>query len=852
MQSKPRSGKTRTGKAAGRKKAGRRSETPPKRRRTPESIAETATKMPGRDGTMPVSVAVGHAGNRVEVAFRVGPDEALAWSLVLRNRRRWIDSTDLRSRQAERMVELLRGSCLGDAVAFDTLLRCLREVPVVEVAGPAPTDSEEPGASARDDSWLDLPWEYAASALAGATRAPRAPKLTVLRRIDRAAKREPTRTPIETVLFVASAPGAIGDEFEFESEQDLVHSGLDPTGRFVALLNPSLAELRAQIADVKPDAIHFAGIDVHQGRRLLDIDPVHGDFDGMYFADADGAPSEASASAIANALRAAGQNLRLTSFNIYNSAARTAPLAVVAGSAGAIGFQDEVDDRLAELFFGELYLLWRHEGVLLQEAFEAARQILSDRGTRLRGSGVVLYGARPWIVETLPKRREAVASIAMSFREARGGRRGKDRVVRVDATTVRGSADQAMIASQEAALRKARVSVDAAAEVKPPRKSLGAGDGKSAVELKFKVVPAQRLNYSTLHNRRPIFEEFVIQRPVGAANEEIRLEVALHAGVGETFPFRRTIALTDAVHDLHAEIRLPLVSPLWWSIRESVHTTISVRAVRPSSATVTKETELYYRTFGTTLLPLDEWRDTDEDRVWLPSFVLPRDQAVLRVVESGQRYLMAFADDRTAGFDGYQSYDESLEDPWEGIDDQARSLWYALVHDHPLKYVNPPPTFTELSQRLRRPAEILGGRRGTCIDLALLYAACLEFVEIHPVIFLIEGHAFPGYWRNENAHDAFMLGIESRASRRRSRGVPLQPFPWTSDQSHYAELRAAIDDGGLVPIETVTLTGTGSFQEAVEEGQVNLRNPGEFLMMLDIALARRAGVTPLPMDGGEP
>jgi hypothetical protein len=58
-------------------------------------------------------------------------------------------------------------------------------------------------------------------------------------------------------------------------------------------------------------------------------------------------------------------------------------------------------------------------------------------------------------------------------------------------------------------------------------------------------------------------------------------------------------------------------------------------------------------------------------------------------------------------------------------------------------YINPPPTFTEKSQRLRTPSDIVMGKRGTCIDLTLLLAACLEYAEIYPVLFLLKDHAFP-------------------------------------------------------------------------------------------------------------
>ena len=85
-----------------------------------------------------------------------------------------------------------------------------------------------------------------------------------------------------------------------------------------------------------------------------------------------------------------------------------------------------------------------------------------------------------------------------------------------------------------------------------------------------------------------------------------------------------------------------------------------------------------------------------------------------------------------------------------------QAIWTALVNEYRLQYINPPPSYSEQSQRLRTPSDILASNTGTCIDLALLLASCLEYIDIYPVVVLLTGHAFVGYWRSEEAHDAFV------------------------------------------------------------------------------------------------
>ena len=97
---------------------------------------------------------------------------------------------------------------------------------------------------------------------------------------------------------------------------------------------------------------------------------------------------------------------------------------------------------------------------------------------------------------------------------------------------------------------------------------------------------------------------------------------------------------------------------------------------------------------------------------------------------------------------GRESFQGSIPSSWQAI-------WTALVNEFRLQYINPPPAYSDRTQRLRTPGDILGSNSGTCIDLALLLASCLEYIDIYPVIVLLEGHAFAGYWRSDAAHEAF-------------------------------------------------------------------------------------------------
>src|SRR4029453_13566701 len=115
------------------------------------------------------------------------------------------------------------------------------------------------------------------------------------------------------------------------------------------------------------------------------------------------------------------------------------------------------------------------------------------------------------------------------------------------------------------------------------------------------------------------------------------------------------------------------------------------------------------------------------------------------------------------------------------------------------------------AQRLRTPSEVINGRRGTCIDLALLMAACLEYVEIYPVVFLLNDHAFPGYWRSEASYNTLVQLSVTSTTTPATRTSPIterdnHPDTWMIGRGRFAEISAIVQQGHIVPLETVSLT----------------------------------------------
>ena len=123
-------------------------------------------------------------------------------------------------------------------------------------------------------------------------------------------------------------------------------------------------------------------------------------------------------------------------------------------------------------------------------------------------------------------------------------------------------------------------------------------------------------------------------------------------------------------------------------------------------------------------------------------------------------------------------------------------------------------------------------------------AAVMEQVGILPVLVMIKGHILVGYWRQEPA--------PGKAGQP-PQWYPGQPF--VTDKSVAANLLA---DGFLGVIETTAVTASNNAtphqaRTSAVEALVKARNDeDDWLELIDVVAARRAGVSPLPQSPNAP
>ena len=136
------------------------------------------------------------------------------------------------------------------------------------------------------------------------------------------------------------------------------------------------------------------------------------------------------------------------------------------------------------------------------------------------------------------------------------------------------------------------------------------------------------------------------------------------------------------------------------------------------------------------LLPRNHWSGIGHVPEMVAAFVQPNDPAVERILKSAAEVLRK--NGREPSLNGYA---DGSKRAWE----LASALWTA-VGLQGLDYALPPASFEHAGQKVRSPAQVLESRLATCLDTALLFAACLEQCGLNPLVVFTRGHAFTGLW----------------------------------------------------------------------------------------------------------
>jgi very-short-patch-repair endonuclease len=329
--------------------------------------------------------------------------------------------------------------------------------------------------------------------------------------------------------------------------------------------------------------------------------------------------------------------------------------------------------------------------------------------------------------------------------------------------------------------------------------------GESPISIE--VMVSGTINYATQQNDIPIIHSLRLKNTSEVDLKDLVVSITTEPNFA--VKAERRIALLASGEEFNlGKIDLTLSHDFLFQLTERVVGTICINVTESGGSQSNKREKI-------ALLAYDEWSGLNGIAEMIAAFVLPNHPAVETLLASAASLLQQWTGHSTLS--GYQSKSR------DRVALTAAAI-YSSMQATGIRYINPPASFENSGQKIRTPDRVLENKLGTCLDLVVLTAACLEQAGLHPLIMFVEGHAFVGVWLEDEC------------------------FPDCSTDD-VLRLKKRVELGEICVFETTLLTTPSvvTFEQAVKEGKRRLDEIDSFRCVVDISRSRKSRIRPLPL-----
>lgn len=322
------------------------------------------------------------------------------------------------------------------------------------------------------------------------------------------------------------------------------------------------------------------------------------------------------------------------------------------------------------------------------------------------------------------------------------------------------------------------------------------------------LVYGETLHYAMSVQKVPFIRKCVLRNLSEEPLAEITLKFSFSEDLAEEVIVPVSMLPPFGEVDLGA-VPISLRKEMLFLLTEMVHLSMKVQVVQ-------KEQIFYEHHYPVEVLSYNQWQGMETMPELLAAFVTPNHPSIDAILLEASELLKASGKDPS--FEGYQSRNPNR------VLEEVHAIYQAITN-RGIRYIGPPASFHETGQRIRLSSEVLAKSMGTCLDLTLLFCSCLEAISLHPLILVMEGHSYLGYWLEEEFFQDPVLYDVTNLRKRTAEGM-----------SYIGVLETTSLRDGL----------RLSFEEAVAEGLKHLERDGVFLLGVDVKRARAGGILPLP------
>ena len=316
------------------------------------------------------------------------------------------------------------------------------------------------------------------------------------------------------------------------------------------------------------------------------------------------------------------------------------------------------------------------------------------------------------------------------------------------------------------------------------------------------------VSFAMQQNHVPIVRQLIIKNSSDKELQNIKVTVTTDPDIADVWT---TVidSIIPAGEQALEGIDLQLSASRLFELTERINGTLKIVVSDESGVLAEEQRELSF-------LSYDEWSGANTSPEFLAAFVTPNHPYAIEIIKKAGVLLLEWTG--SPSFTGYQSKNPNY------IKKQMAAIYGALQQEN-IAYCMPPASFEEYGQKVRLSGTIKEQKLGTCLDLALLYAGCLEAVGLHSMVVVIKGHAFAGCWLEENSFAECVQDDMSSLTKRIAPGI-----------------------NEICVVETTAFTAGKNmrFEEAVSAAEIHLHTPEDFIYLVDIKRSRGSGIRPIP------
>ncbi|WP_195475052.1 DUF3320 domain-containing protein [Bacteroides finegoldii] len=316
------------------------------------------------------------------------------------------------------------------------------------------------------------------------------------------------------------------------------------------------------------------------------------------------------------------------------------------------------------------------------------------------------------------------------------------------------------------------------------------------------------INFAIQQNGASIIHQLSIENTTPAPLKDIQVQITTEPTFGNAAPI--------AVAQIPPNESICL-SSFNLTLSANYFTQLTERLSGNLKIEITSEAEsIFCQTYPIDILAYDQWGGLNVLPEMLAAFITPNHTAIVPIIKRAASILGQWTDNPS--LDEYQSRTP------DRVRKQMAAI-YTAITEQQIIYSTIPASFEEYGQRVRLADSVMAQKLGTCLDMALLYASCLEAIGLNALIIITQGHAFAGAWLVPETFPDPTIDDVSLLTKRTAEGIY---------------------DITLVETTCMNMGHSSDFDDAVKKANGKLTDGNSFILAIDVKRARHSGIRPIP------